>query len=603
MNGNETDNSHDKLLRTLQERAKELNCLYRVEEILSGPDTSLGEVCEKIVEAIPSGLQYPGLCQAKIELDGKTYAGPGFFESIWSHKADITANNRKFGTLDVYYTQEMPPADHGPFIKEEAKLIGTIAERLGNFILHRKMRQRAGEGEISHRKGQEKQWQIILQMLKQTDSNLYFSIARKMLNYLCWSGNAEAEQLLQTSAPRELLEISDEPESWNQPLNKHRVWIQPGYDNRVFEIAARNHSDDQILALIKKWIQEDKLSFLVQVVNRNLSLAEVADAIRRYYHLAEEEKGIKSPNQRGIQVSLIRRFLSDQLDYINIIKNFIEISDFYHLLQKVIFTSESHGRLGGKSAGLYLASQIIKRNKNVHDILNTVKIPKTWHITSDVLLHFMHFNNFEEVVETKYKEINQIRLEYPHIVETFKRANFPADIARGLSMALDDFGDVPLIVRSSSLLEDRVGAAFSGKYKSLFLANVGTKQERMEALMDAIAEVYASTFSPDPIEYRAERGLLDFGEEMGIIIQEVVGKKVGHYFVPAFAGVAFSRNEFRWSPRIRREDGLVRMVPGLGTRAVDRLSDDYPVLFSSGPTRLAGQYRPRRNPSLLTPES
>jgi len=582
MNGNETDNSHDKLLRTLQERAKELNCLYRVEEILSGPDTSLGEVCEKIVEAIPSGLQYPGLCQAKIELDGKTYAGPGFFESIWSHKADITANNRKFGTLDVYYTQEMPPADHGPFIKEEAKLIGTIAERLGNFILHRKMRQRAGEGEISHRKGQEKQWQIILQMLKQTDSNLYFSIARKMLNYLCWSGNAEAEQLLQTSAPRELLEISDEPESWNQPLNKHRVWIQPGYDNRVFEIAARNHSDDQILALIKKWIQEDKLSFLVQVVNRNLSLAEVADAIRRYYHLAEEEKGIKSPNQRGIQVSLIRRFLSDQLDYINIIKNFIEISDFYHLLQKVIFTSESHGRLGGKSAGLYLASQIIKRNKNVHDILNTVKIPKTWHITSDVLLHFMHFNNFEEVVETKYKEINQIRLEYPHIVETFKRANFPADIARGLSMALDDFGDVPLIVRSSSLLEDRVGAAFSGKYKSLFLANVGTKQERMEALMDAIAEVYASTFSPDPIEYRAERGLLDFGEEMGIIIQEVVGKKVGHYFVPAFAGVAFSRNEFRWSPRIRREDGLVRMVPGLGTRAVDRLSDDYPVLFSPG---------------------
>ena len=68
--------------------------------------------------------------------------------------------------------------------------------------------------------------------------------------------------------------------------------------------------------------------------------------------------------------------------------------------------------------------------------------------------------------------------------------------------------------------------------------------------MDAIAEVYASIFGPDPIEYRAERGLLDFHEEMGIMIQEVVGTRVGHYFLPAFAGVAFSNNEFRWSPRI-----------------------------------------------------
>jgi len=149
-------------------------------------------------------------------------------------------------------------------------------------------------------------------------------------------------------------------------------------------------------------------------------------------------------------------------------------------------------------------------------------------------------------------------------------------------MALDDFEERPLIVRSSSLLEDRFGSAFSGKYKSLFLANQGSKRQRLDALMDAIAEVYSSTFGPDPIQYRAERGLLDFREEMGIMIQEVVGTRVGRYFFPAFAGVAFSNNEFRWSPRIRREDGLMRMVPGLGTRAVDRLSDDYPILIAPG---------------------
>ena len=108
----------------------------------------------------------------------------------------------------------------------------------------------------------------------------------------------------------------------------------------------------------------------------------------------------------------------------------------------------------------------------------------------------------------------------------------------------------------------------------------------MEALLDAIAEIYASAFSPDPIEYRKDHDLLDFQEEMGVLVEKVVGRKVGRYFLPAFAGVAFSRNEFRWSPRIRPEDGLLRMVPGLGTRAVDRLADDYPVMVSPGQPEL-----------------
>ncbi len=104
--------------------------------------------------------------------------------------------------------------------------------------------------------------------------------------------------------------------------------------------------------------------------------------------------------------------------------------------------------------------------------------------------------------------------------------------------------------------------------------------------MDAVAEVYASIFGPDPTEYRAERGLLDVHEEMGIMIQEVVGQKVGKYFLPACSGVAFSNNEFRWSARISRGDGLVRLVPGLGTRAVDRVNDDYPVLIAPGQPNL-----------------
>jgi hypothetical protein len=171
-------------------------------------------------------------------------------------------------------------------------------------------------------------------------------------------------------------------------------------------------------------------------------------------------------------------------------------------------------------------------------------------------------------------------------VHIFKNSPLPVEIVKELSLVLDDFGDVPLIVRSSSLLEDRMGMAFAGKYKSLFIANQGAKEERLRALIDAITEVYASMFAPDPLEYRVDHDLIDHHEEMGILIQEVVGTQIGHYYLPAFAGVAFSHNEFRWSSRIKLEDGLVRLVMGLGTRAVDRLMDDYPILISPGQPNL-----------------
>jgi len=579
----------DRLLESLQERAKELNSLYQVEEILRKPDTPISEICTKIIQAIPPGWQYPDICEVKIILEGDTYTSPGFIETPWSLSADIVVQDLVIGRFSVYYTREMPAADVGPFLKEEGRLIRTIADRLGLRLMHQKMRALVSEWETAKhdRTTRERgEWQVVLKMLKQTDMNLYLSISRKMLNYLCWSGIEEAEKLLESLGSYQSLSELENPEDWNRPHQRQALAQRPDFSQAAFRIAEEHLGEDEILRLIQKWVQEDKLAFLAQVVNRNLTLSEVADAIRRYHHLAQDEPAIASPNKRGIEVSLIRRFLSDQLQYINIAKHFIEVSDFYHLLQNVIFTGESHGRLGGKSAGLYLAAQILQKKAAESELLRNVRIPKTWHITSDVLLHFMHFNDFDEVVEQKYKEINQVRLEYPHIVQTFKNARFPADITKGLSMALDDFGDKPLIVRSSSLLEDRMGAAFSGKYKSLFLANRGNKQERLMALMDAIAEVYASTFSADPIEYRAERGLLDFGEEMGIMIQEVVGTRVGKYFLPSYAGVAFSNNEFRWSPRIKRKDGLVRLVPGLGTRAVDRLSDDYPVLVAPGQPQL-----------------
>jgi len=582
---NSQEDSMNKLFESLKERAKELNCLYTVEKILSESSAGIAGVCEEILKAIPPGCKYPDICAARIVIEDNIYESPNFLETEWSYNAKINMHDRVVGSISVFYTAKRPSEDFGPFLKEETKLIDTVADRLGHFVMYEGMKhvyeewRMAKQGTSTDRRTG---WQVVLDLLARTDRDLFARVTLKMLNHLCWSGIEEAEVLRKDASQTEEIEDEALEMDLNQPDTKQSLSFSFDLSERIFRIASAHLSDEDILSRLQRWIQEDKLGFLVQVVNRNLSLSEVTDAIRRYYHLAPDEVDAHSPSSRGVTVSLIRRFLSDHLEYINVAKHFINISDFYHLLKRVIFSADSHGKLGGKSAGLYIASQILKKSKERYDCLNNIKIPKTWHVTSDMLLHFMHYNNFDEIVEQKYKEIDQVRVEYPHIVQTFKNSHFPQDIMNGLSLALDDLKDCPLIVRSSSLLEDRVGASFSGKYKSLFVANQGTKRQRLAALMDAIAEVYASTFGPDPIEYRVQRGLIDFGEEMGIMIQEVVGSKVGYYFFPTFAGVGFSRNEFRWSSRIRREDGLVRLVPGLGTRAVDRTSDDYPVMIAPG---------------------
>jgi hypothetical protein len=441
-----------------------------------------------------------------------------------------------------------------------------------------------GSQSKSRSKRKESEWNIVLDLLKKTDPDVFVRISRKMLNHLVWKGIEEAEDLLQQFLPVLRYGEQDIVAESNRPLQTRALDDSDQLSQQVFDIATRHMRDEDILNNIRKWIQQDKTSFLVRATsNVNSSLTDINHAVRRFFQIAPGEGLELSPSARiGVRASLIRRFLTDQLEFVVIAKNFIRVSDFLDILQHLIFPPGSHGKLGGKSAGVLLAYRILKNLERKQDVFSNIKVPKTWYISSDTMIQFMYYNNLEEMLEQKYKPIDEVRKEYPHLIQLFKNSHFPNEIVQGISMALDDFGDSPLIVRSSSILEDRLGSAFSGKYKSLFLANQGTKLENLEALLDAIAEVYASTLGPDPMQYRSERGLIDFHEEMGIMIQEVVGKKVGDYFFPTFAGVAFSNNEFRWSPRIKREDGLIRCVPGLGTRAVDRLSDDYPILVAAG---------------------
>ncbi len=575
------------LFSTLHERAKELSCLYRIEEILSIYDVPLEEVFRQVIEAIPPGWQHPDCCQAQITYGSDVFESPEFEETPYTHCAEIHVQDASVGRICVSYKKPTPESDCGPFMKGELKLLQSIAERLGQFILHQRLRSMYEQISDERREGAggKQGWRIALDLLRNTNPQVLVRISRKMINYLGWRGVAEARDLLQRFS---VAGVADGlfGES-NLPQSRESMDRFFELTEEAFRIAAANLTDDEILDRIQRWINEDRSSTAVQnLENVYADLAEVLDSMRRIKILAPEGIQLPRPTANSVRVALIRRFFTEQLEFINVAKKYVDLEDFFDLMERIVFPPGSHGKLGGKSAGLFVGSRVLKQAARRNKIIGVVKKPKTWYVTSDGLIAFTNHNSLDEVIEQKYKDIEVVRQEYPHLVQVFKNSTFPPEIVKGLSVALDDFGEVPLIVRSSSLLEDRLGTAFSGKYKSLFLANQGDKQQRLEALLDAVAEVYASIFSPDPIQYRAERGLLDFYEEMGVMIQEVVGTRVGRYFFPAFAGVAFSKNEFRWSPRIRREDGLLRLVPGLGTRAVDRVSDDYPVLVSPGQPNL-----------------
>ncbi len=579
-----TEKPINRLVEELKERAKELNCLYAVQETLVKPGLNTEDAITRIIEVIPPGWQYPDICLTCIQIGDKVIQSDNFQESSWVIHSDIIVQDQIEGKISVYYSEEKPDLDEGPFLLEERRLINTIADQLGNFLLHQRLhdvfKKQTKTGSES-----EAGWRAVLGLLKKTDPDLLITIARKMVHHLCEHGIKEAENLwgLFSSAYQEDRDILETNFPYEFKTNNDAI----GSLDTVFNLAGIHLDEEDILNSIQQWIREDQSGFLVTaLVQPNRSITNMFSALDKYKHLSDRGLVLSTARKQSVQMSLIRRLLSERERYMISAKKHIEIEDFYNLSSRMIYQADSYGKLGGKGAGIFLAMQIIQKALRNQDTFRKVKTPKTWYIVSDTHFSFIEHNSLEEIIEHKYLNIGEVRQEYPYIVHVFKNTPLPPDIVKGLSVALDDFGDVPLIVRSSSLLEDQVGMSFAGKYKSLFVANQGSKEERLSSLMDAITEVYASQYGPDPIEYRHEHGLIDNHEEMGILIQEVVGRQVGPYYFPAYAGVAFSQNEFRWSSRIHKEDGLIRIVPGLGTRAVDRLSDDYPILAAPGQPNL-----------------
>ena len=340
-----------------------------------------------------------------------------------------------------------------------------------------------------------------------------------------------------------------------------QVWTRvEQFDQLDLEAGTRQRQPGDLLLTFNPELAPEEMLFEEALAIERMS----PDLRQSLKHRLQEEK-----------VVLIRKIISDQLDYIRIAKDWLTIEDLIKIRRRKI----GNGKIGGKAAGLVLAASILSQAAD-EDVRSRLYIPESYYMGSDLIYIFMSANGLSHWNEQKYKPEDQIRGEYPRIQKEFMEGEFPPDILEKLQDMLDKIGKAPVIVRSSSQLEDSFGTSFAGKYDSYFCPNQGTRPENLRALTRAIALTYASTLKPDALLYRRSKGLQDYDERMAILIQEVQGERFGKYYLPQGAGVAFSRNLYRWAPQIRREDGFTRLVWGLGTRAVERVGNDYPRLVA-----------------------
>jgi hypothetical protein len=399
--------------------------------------------------------------------------------------------------------------------------------------------------------------------------HLVGEIQEIFLSFLCERGIVCSESIRQ-DAVKQL-------ESLGEPVTEQAITEVTGILTDIY--FARHCTWEEIENHINLARKRDSFRSLNKLMNsEGVTSSQIREAVSEFCAIPKGTLYITPGESMGVRVGLLSRFISDQLTFLAVAKNHITIRDMDELMGRIIWNPRRGGRIGGKSAGMFLAYKIILPllGRRDPEFEKYVRIPESHYFTSGFLTDFLDSNNLFSLHSQKYKNRETIESEFSQISEIIRKTVFPPDIITQFKDFLQKVGEHPLIIRSSSLLEDNVGFTFSGKYDSVFIANQGEIEIRLAEFTSALKQVLTSLFSPKAILYRRDHNLLDFDERMSVLVQKVVGRQFGDYFFPTAAGVAFSLNMYAWTPRIVRRDGLLRMVFGLGTRAVDRIGPDYP---------------------------
>ncbi|MBP7274751.1 MAG: pyruvate, phosphate dikinase [Kiritimatiellae bacterium] len=308
---------------------------------------------------------------------------------------------------------------------------------------------------------------------------------------------------------------------------------------------------------------------------------------RRIFNEAQDLRerirtGSSSEDQERVMFDrLSRMILSQDPKILHMVREYFTLDDIFNIWDRMI----GIGLIGGKAVGMLLARAMLQqREPRFRELLEA---HDSFFIGADVFYTYLVRNGVWPARQRQrdpYTFLENLDDARARILE----GDFQDYTVDQFREMLDYYGEVPIIVRSSSLLEDNYGNAFAGKYDSVFCVNQGSREKRLSEFLNAVRVIYASTMSEEALRYRARRGLLARDEQMALLVMRVSGSAYGNLFYPQMAGVGFSFNPYKWSEHIDPQAGVVRLVFGLGTRAVDRSDDDY--------TRVVALNAPQRRP-------
>lgn len=283
---------------------------------------------------------------------------------------------------------------------------------------------------------------------------------------------------------------------------------------------------------------------------------------------------LASPKRAKMLAKLSAIMLGREERMLSLVKEKFSLEDLLKIKARMVGT----GYIGGKTLGMLLARKILQKD-NSFDWEKYLEPHDSFYIGSDVFYTYIVENGWWDLwLEQKteagfFPRAKELR-------EKMLSGVFPDEIKEKLHQMIEYFGQSPIIVRSSSLLEDSFGNAFAGKYESIFCVNQGTPEERYFHFEQVVKKIFASCMNEDALNYRLQRGLSLLDEQMALLVQRVSGKHYKDSFFPFMAGVGVSYNTFVWHENMQPQAGMLRLVFGLGTRAVDRVEGDYPRIVA-----------------------
>nr|NLI50731.1 pyruvate kinase [Propionibacterium sp.] len=284
-------------------------------------------------------------------------------------------------------------------------------------------------------------------------------------------------------------------------------------------------------------------------------------------------------SQRSARDRLLAMMIGQQGRMVELCRKHLQLTDLLAVASRLIGT----GSVGGKAVGMLLARAILEHDPQ-RRFAGRLEPHDSFFLGADLFVTFLVANDWW-TLWTDHKRDEHYFSAASDLHRLIPGGEFPRAVSEEFLQLLEYFGQSPIIVRSSSLLEDNYGNAFAGKYDSVFCANQGDPSARLAAFEDAVRTVYASAVSPEALRYRADRGLAGLDEQMAILVQRVSGDVFGDMFFPPVAGVANSSSLYVWDAA-QADQGMVRLVVGLGTRAVDRADTDFARIVSlANPTR------------------